>query len=244
LGWLRQSRSARVLHRFEGVCNLVNERGEVLSLVAPSVGPGPFAVVLAAEWGVGMSADDAVSIDHQRSSVTVGDLTIDVARAAIWQPRPDWSRLRRCDDAGWPAAELPPDLDDALRGALAAIAADDRDACHAAVDYLAGRGEGLTPAGDDALVGLLYGLWVWRPRREWLERIVERAAPRTTTLSANFLLAAAAGEAVRQWHELIDGRPGAAEGIIATGHTSGADTWAGFIRTRAMFKEDLSADCR
>ncbi|MEJ2749006.1 MAG: DUF2877 domain-containing protein, partial [Anaerolineae bacterium] len=99
----------------------------------------------------------------------------------------------------------------------------------------AGRGGGLTPVGDDVLLGVLYGLWVWQPRRDWMEMMVETAVPRTTTLSANFLRAAAAGEAVWQWHELVNGRAHAVTPILSIGHSSGSDAWAGFVYTGKRF---------
>ncbi len=62
-----------------------------------------------------------------------------------------------------------------------------------------------------------------------MDFILKTAVPRTTTLSANFLRAAAAGEAVWQWHDLVNGRSYAINQILAIGHTSGADAWAGFM---------------
>ena len=57
---------------------------------------------------------------------------------------------------------------------------------------LAGLGDGLTPAGDDWLVGMM--LWAWlahaAPRR-FCQVLSDAAVPRTTTLSAAFLQAAA-----------------------------------------------------
>lgn len=96
---------------------------------------------------------------------------------------------------------------------------------------LAGRGIGLTPSGDDVLMGVLYALWVWKPERALLEAIVRRAAPRTTTLSAAFLRAAAEGEASYAWHRLAGGDPGAIVDILATGHSSGREAWAAFVTT-------------
>ena len=41
--WLKHSQIARVLHVFDPVCNLINEEGDVFSLVGPFVGNGPFS---------------------------------------------------------------------------------------------------------------------------------------------------------------------------------------------------------
>lgn len=46
--WLQNSSAVSVLHVFERACNLVNERREVVSLVATELGAGPFNVVVEA----------------------------------------------------------------------------------------------------------------------------------------------------------------------------------------------------
>lgn len=241
--WLRNSRSARVLHLFEEVCTLINERDEVISLVSPAIGSGPFTVVLAGEFTAGLAVDQPVALDGARRALTVGPLVVDTGAAAVWQPRPDWSKLRNADIAKWPpAAGLPANIDASLKLTIDGIIDNDALTCRAGVEGLAGRGPGLTPMGDDVLVGVLYALWVWypphlsRPRQEWLEMIRATAVPRTTTLSANFLRAAGDGEAVWQWHELVNGRPRAIDRILAIGHTSGADAWAGFQYTGSVLR--------
>ena len=105
---------------------------------------------------------------------------------------------------------------------------------------LAGLGQGLTPAGDDFLMGAMYGLWATRnpdEARDLAELINEAAAPRTTSLSAAWLQAAALGEAAEPWHDLFNGIIvdnsrkifAALSRILAIGHSSGADALAGFV---------------
>ncbi len=86
-------------------------------------------------------------------------------------------------------------------------------------DGLAGRGPGLTPAGDDILIGyvaalgLLHGDW---PRARM---IAERAAHRTTSLSATLLRHAARGELPEPAHAFLElGDPAP---LRAFGHSSG-----------------------
>ncbi len=108
-----------------------------------------------------------------------------------------------------------------------------------ATETLAGFGPGLTPAGDDGLMGILYGVWATQaqPDEPLLGRVVAQARSRTTTLSGAFLVAAAAGEAVQAWHELVEavgegegeGVYAAAKGILAIGDSSGACALAGFM---------------
>jgi hypothetical protein len=116
-----------------------------------------------------------------------------------------------------------------------------------AAQQLAGLGGGLTPAGDDLLVGLIYALWVAWPGEQanpWAIRLAGAAMPLTGHLSAAWLAAAARGETVPAWHEFVaslvaadDIRWAVAISRIAdTGHTSGADALAGFLlASRTLF---------
>ena len=85
--------------------------------------------------------------------------------------------------------------------------------------FLAGRGPGLTPAGDDLLAGYAAGLVLFAGRVDEAELIVARAAPRTTLLSATLLRHAARGELPEPAHALLeDGDP---LPLLAFGQTSG-----------------------
>lgn len=241
--WLANGRSARILHLFDGVCNLVDAQGDVLSLVTPSVGPGPFTLVVDEGFTAVLSLNQPVQVKD--GQLTIGPLHLDTRQAALWQPRPLWSQLRQHGD--WETRDWRletdsnlqslvsslPEMEVYLRQLLLGIQTADEQRIRSGAMALAGRGPGLTPLGDDMLLGVLFGLWVWRPCREWIELIVATAVaggsrPLTSTLSAAFLRAAAAGEAVWQWHELVNGRPHAINHILAIGHTSGAAAWAGF----------------
>jgi len=103
---------------------------------------------------------------------------------------------------------------------------------------LAGLGGGLTPAGDDFLTGVM--LWGWLTHsapRPLCRLLVEAAAPRTTTLSAAFLRAAARGECSAAWHTLLMALScgsdkeiaGTVQDVLTHGATSGADALAGFL---------------
>lgn len=108
-----------------------------------------------------------------------------------------------------------------------------------AAKKLAGLGPGLTPAGDDLLLGAMYGLWATRGEDAQLsaERIVRASVPRTHALSGAWLAAGARGEAAAPWHQLLaavashseDELEAAVMRILPTGHTSGADALGGFL---------------
>lgn len=103
---------------------------------------------------------------------------------------------------------------------------------------LAGLGGGLTPAGDDFLMGVMLWGWLTHPAPGFLCRLlVEAAFSRTTTLSAALLRAAARGECSAAWHTLLEALSqgtdaeitGAVQDVLAHGATSGADALAGFL---------------
>ncbi len=238
--WLRNGRFARVLHIFNEVVNLVNDRDDLISLAAPSVGAGPFTMLIAGDFSPYFDIGKPVFIDSQAETLICGRLVLDTRLAPVWQPCPDWQRVKDLSFASLPLANLPSiEIEIHLQQLLRGVARGDKVMCRAGASRLAGRGGGLTPAGDDVLMGVLYALWVWYPRREWIELIMETAVAQTTTLSAAFLRAAAAGEATYHWHNLVNsnsenGRVNAVAQILSIGHTSGADAWVGFVNTAAV----------
>jgi hypothetical protein len=103
---------------------------------------------------------------------------------------------------------------------------------------LAGLGSGLTPAGDDFLAGIMLRAWLAHPEpRPFCQAIFAAAACRTNRLSVAFLQAAARGECAIAWHRLFEALQSgeqadliaAVQGVVAHGHTSGADMLAGFL---------------
>lgn len=255
--WLSRQPEARVLHVFERACNLVDDEGEVVSLVAAELGPGPFAAVLA-----GGTSFDAITPESPvlvtDTEIQVGALVVETGMAQLWQPRPDWQRLRRClvdlstylphlrralaphaaTDTAL-AAAFQTRLTSAGTALIRALSTGDLAACRRNAGQLAGMGAGSTPAGDDFLVGAIYALWATRPEAEARAiagAMVESAAPLTTTFSGAWLRAAARGEAIQPWHDLVDAMAlsdgfavnHAIRCIMSLGHTSGADALAGF----------------
>ena len=110
------------------------------------------------------------------------------------------------------------------------------------MSQIAGLGGGLTPAGDDFLLGMMMAIWCCVPvpkaQRVALD-VANATVGRTTSLSSAWLEAAGKGEATQYWHEFIEalagGDPSAirrtGRRIIGIGHTSGADALTGFLLT-------------
>ncbi|MDA1330070.1 MAG: DUF2877 domain-containing protein [Chloroflexi bacterium] len=277
--WLQETRIAHVLHVFDPVCNLINDEGEVLSLVDARVGNGPFSAVVArggfTDW---VSAHSGVLLSPP--VLMVGDGIFKYFQAKLWMPQPDWTALREELDGLQKASKnvqvllsrhaeaesfawlMMPDSDQATYGnavferakqaigeLLRALMEENIEAMRAAASQLAGLGSGLTPAGDDVLVGMMHALWATRPEVQALALslvLAEAAAPRTNSLSAAWLLAAGRGEAGEAWHELFaaiaakdaGAQEAAVMRILPTGHSSGADALGGFA---AMIQMEAQA---
>lgn len=120
---------------------------------------------------------------------------------------------------------------------------------------LAGLGPGLTPAGDDFLVGVLAAFYAVSPHaveNQWATwqaypRVIANAARgRTTQLSAAWLTHAAAGAFGEAWHNLIEAMNAqhqqaiirCADRLLATGATSGADAMGGFLWGLAVLERE------
>jgi hypothetical protein len=244
---LETSHSLRILHVFDQTCNLINEHNEVLAIVTPEIGNGPFNLVV---------EDDVLFSEHLKAEspiyasanqISLGDLTIHVRNARLWNPRPDWGMLhtKRIELTNQipslPVAAYQPSLSPTLLSTFSlSMAIRDFPSSIATAKKLAGLGQGLTPAGDDFIMGAIYAAWIIHPAdiaRVLTEEIANTAAPLTTSLSAAWLRSAGKGEAGILWHEFFDALSvsdnarthQAVDKILAVGETSGADALAGFI---------------
>ena len=171
-----------------------------------------------------------------------GSVIVDLSTATSWSPRlPAAARISSPRDP-----ELShPDAGDLLASAAvpriaalrSALLAGEVEAAEKASVALIGLGIGLTPSGDDFLVGLLAGLEAARdPLRDPVAAAIAREAPhRTTEFGAALLEHACSGEFSERLHDVllaIASREVAAlqratARAMAYGATSGADTLAG-----------------
>jgi hypothetical protein len=201
----------------------------------------------------------------------VGALVLDVRSARVWRPaplpglgdgriataqraplRPAGSRLgsvpllraaaSRLASVHRPLLEAASRRTGELLPALErALTARDADRVAGCVASLVGRGPGLTPSGDDALVGALAVLHrlaaAGDPSTELLGRPVTAHLHRTGDISAHYLRLAAAGHLGERLVALCDALATgptaavdrAAAAVLATGATSGADALLGVV---------------
>jgi hypothetical protein len=168
----------------------------------------------------------------------VGDVVIDTRTARTWTPPTPPSA-----GVAVPSIECPRAPHAALVAHLAATlaspgasAAEVGERLHA----LVGLGSGLTPAGDDAIVGMLAVLQRCAPHAAAARPLALLAGTlpslleRTTPISAHYLRLALRGHHTESLVAVVDAlaeqagpSPDALARLLATGATSGADALAG-----------------
>lgn len=111
--------------------------------------------------------------------------------------------------------------------------------CLAAIQFFAGRGRGLTPSGDDLLLGWIYTLGRWKGNPTFdlsqIQHTLRRALEnRTTAISQNLIESAMQGEIdQRLWHAfemIIGAQPldhSKIQNVLEWGSSSGIEVCAG-----------------
>lgn len=277
---IERGREFRILNVFENSCNLVDSGASVLSLVASSIGPGPFsAVVEPASMTIDGFFDfrDHVHPDSKVQAtfkmLAIDDIRIVNSSGRCWEPLVNWEEIK----AGQIGQFLPllrdqilehapveslatPILKGIFQGfhhqkAAAAweqlsngIKRADHLKLNEGAFNLAGLGPGLTPAGDDFLMGFIYSLWAngeLKTRKSAIKRMIQLVSKRTNSLSRAWLEASGRGEAAVPWHNLVRGmirdEPTVVEettkDIIDIGSSSGADALTGFVATSILLAQ-------
>ncbi len=181
-----------------------------------------------------------------QSSVAAAD-----AAAARWGRRKAATRTIARDRAsaggfgallGGDVADDPVGILDAARpmgaGLVSALETGDRSLAAEAARRLIGLGPGLTPSGDDVLVGIEAALHALaRPSAGFLALASGDVEGRTTALAATLLRHAGAGEFAERLHTLLaallgsedEAIPAAIDRAVAWGATSGTDCLLGVL---------------
>ena len=251
---------------------LGGERGDVL-FVHPGDRPtSPCAICVEPvrawdRWLRGVAAGTAVEVSRGRLAFRGSGGLVDLSGAAAWDPRvpalapgarhrlPVLTRAlaTRPGDGIGPAVASPasgetlslltPRVRPTLARLRAAVEAASPAALVDAAAGLVGLGPGLTPSGDDFLVGFLGTLRLSDAPGAALVNaaaapFLALAAERTTLVALSFLRHALRGEFAAPVQAVLDGLRGstptarfeeAVAAVLGWGHTSGADTLAGII---------------
>jgi hypothetical protein len=151
-----------------------------------------------------------------RAPLAAGDrVTVDIAGATVWRGELPADATGALDVLATAPASALADYPSQVTAAVACL--DDGD-LNGTVDALAGLGPGLTPAGDDALAGIL----LVAGDRDGAMAAAARA--RTNDIARAFLHWAARAQSIEPVHRLLNGGgQSALADLLRFGHSSGAD---------------------
>lgn len=231
--------AGRVHSVFTGAVNLLWEDGHLLTLHGPGWVRAPFA---AACDRVPDVLRPGAPVRRLPGSLAFAEVEVRWDSPVLWAPGPP--PVASLDSI--PSLFADPRVEAAgafwerdLEGLAEAIRSRSARRFLSCAMRLVGRGEGLTPAGDDWLVGALAALWrfdrVWRARLRAIRGpLLAYAAGATTTVSAEFLAHALAGtfsEPLLRLATAADsaGAREAAAVLSGFGATSGVHTLVGFL---------------
>lgn len=227
--------------------------------------PGPLNISTTLNQIPDLSVGDTWKGDH--NGITIGRFRLTLSQSTVWHPvhKPPLSvpsravteilaQITGC--CATPRHSPSERLDNAINATLTQSTTqlyrwlrEPGIASHNAVFPVAmiGCGGGLTPAGDDIIIGVLAGLFVWnRCQHAQLNTEVKQHLSHTSELSAAHILCACAGSAVEPLHRLIDAmlpdtvaKPGAtqlhaaiteaADNLYRHGHSSGYFAMTGLL---------------
>ncbi len=269
---------------FQNACNLRLDDGSLITLLSAGQADLPQGIRLDTEPDFTFDTQDLrpeqrVICESGAVRFANSGLSVDLRKARVWRvdladfcvdlSRPDarrawdvcWREVRRhrshlegnhSDDTLSMDSEH---ASQAIRTLFEASRRLDPDAACAAAERLIGLGSGLTPSGDDFLVGYLAGLWSTSddvsPRCEFVSALgtgVSDRLDRTNDISRAFLLHAVHGRASGLLIALVqvigDGEgievvSEAAQAAVRLGHTSGADGVAGLLLGLAAWQDSL-----
>lgn len=267
LRWFDQFTSGRISNIFLNAVNLFDEGNHLFSIVTQEVGNGPFSFVVDND-DLSKLVKITDQISKQGEILIIGKTAFSFGQIKIWQPVPDWQTVRKIGktdlikeidhqlrhasftqgmaEVFYPVRELNKSkfyskMQSGSGLLISGLAEKETEKIMNGSELLAGLGVGLTPSGDDFLMGLMYGLWASLPEkdaRSIAELIFASAAGQTTALSREWLAAVVHGEVNERWHTLfsatIHGQGAliaeAVKEICVVGATSGVDALCGFVQ--------------
>ena len=253
---------------FANSCNFTFD-GALLTLVVPRAGNGPTTLLLEHEPTRDLRTLFVTGTQlHCRKRVLRSErVLIQLGAAQTWQPLERSGLLprreieRRLHIAAQQLTQLRKTRASVIDRSAADLVASIAEACRVLdkdrvvrlVASLVGLGEGLTPAGDDFLVGLLAGLdglALDAAKRHFVDAIgltLARLAHRTTDVAAHYLRLAARGHysevldclrdalLCRHRCDLVEK---ALQGALDVGATSGADMVTGLLAGLTAWLQD------
>ena len=259
----RETLRYQVHSRFQHALNLTSSSGELLTLLSPRYPNLPTAIRVAtpAGWDWRHQSDSRFSLE--KNVLRGENWSADLNRVPCWRPEPrrapDTAALgavlaayptlasqlaRRCRlhevrsslqlVPGWPSEGRLPRLNPGDTGL----------ALEHGISELIGYGSGLTPDGDDYLLGYLSALWPWQRfadiavHLKSLRRVMRSQLHRTTSISRHYLALALQGHfsqpidhltSVLMRGDALSDVFHSAGQVMEFGSASGVDCLAGFL---------------
>ena len=236
---------------YQDFCNILGNDGRMITIAISPMGKSPFSVLI--EWQDSfMSIIEKMNVQADQYGIKVGDaIFISLDSAETWVPKmPQFPRTFRLKAPSaellfgythWLESTFYDSNNKYVRNKLISGAKElqnalvNRHPIKKPVTYLAGLGFGLTPSGDDYILGVMASLWLTK-NTNFLEEIGCLSSQKTTSLSAAYLMAASKGDFAECWHNLAQAvlyqdlkalRDSISE-FLQIGASSGRDALAGF----------------
>ena len=236
---------------YKDFCNILGNDGRMITIAISPIGKSPFSILI--EWQyLFTSIIPKMNVRADQYGINVGDIIfIRLDNAETWDSKmlqfPHTFGLKASstellfDSTQWfePTFKNSSDkyvIDKLISGAKRLQhALVNRHPIKKPVTYLAGLGFGLTPSGDDYLLGVMASLWITK-NTHFLDEIAWLSSQKTTSLSAAYLMAASKGDFSECWHDLArsvlyqdpKNLRDSISKFIQIGASSGQDALAGF----------------
>ena len=255
---------------FRRVCNVEVDDGTLLVLTTPDLPHLPRALKLRVSVPLDQLFQPGTAFHLSGGLWRCGGVSGTCLEAAVWQPPPIGGRVSgdrrraRVEAASahlethldqWPQKRLQPDVETLATRLGLALAGGNVDGLKRVATALVGLGQGLTPSGDDLLVGCLAWLARRPEARAWRDDLAEALRPRlatTTPVSRHYLIEALAGRFSEPMALLADALDApcpvlpvwkAVETALVIGASSGADGIAGLlVAARSDFNRSTGSD--
>jgi hypothetical protein len=263
LNWIRNSNKASLLNQFPDALNIVNQDNQVVSIVSEKIGNSPFNLVINGDNSLYTSEIEKLLI--QKRKFFINEYFIEVKNAVVWNPifpevsitklkagklinsvsnallkSNNTSLLNNYDVSKNSIEENIVDrLSNSISIFMDGIQNFELEKISAGSRKIAGLGIGLTPTGDDYLLGGMAACWLLYSREKAeavCKTIHSSVLDRTNTLSYSWLRAMANREGSEKWHQLFisiqedfnKNIDDALFSIVNTGNSSGEDSLIGF----------------
>lgn len=224
--------NAELLAVFENSFDIITDLDELIALVNPVIGNGPFHIVLRNPYAfINISKRTRIRgdgfhllIDEESKNPWI----VDLESVELWDPRPDWEHIRSGKNlinnfkvinetmieqasaeslVGKGKSQWKDTAKQAIQGVLLSYSQGDADQLRFFSTMLCGLGPGLTPSGDDWLAGWLIGLRLKTHHTELKsisDIVLDVVEERTNKISQAFIKAAEKGELIESWHNLLE----------------------------------------